>query len=174
MEFGEVYRDWVKYLKRTGLYVKYVNDYSIACYYKNRKINSIREGRFLRPIDMPSVRCKAETITSCKNNLFYLMGDCLSYYGLKTGVLSLLCELGGFDIKPSCRWDSIVEKFGREIGAVQPTRSRRPRPNDTPENDPNFWFSVYDTKEDDAKDNGKWYDFYYHSRPRKNAVWRRR
>ena len=187
MRFGKIYTEWLLYLKKKGLYVKYMYDYARTNEYLRIRNASIESGEYW---SSEFVRLNTRKITARfftgYDQLMQCNGDNMTIQNLLDGTFNLnwyrndLTRIG----EKRVDWAYLAKEFGKEYGYIK-----------TPRRTDDFWGTMlWDdepvsatastaqiaastrlTRNEEAHV-GQWYDRFYNggrNNNRNNNRWRR-
>ena len=191
MECGKIYREWVTFLKKKGIYVQYMREYARTIEMISFKHYLLGIGQYFSNMDnVHKVRHLNHKFFNCKDPLIPDKSDRMSFDNLRSGVRMLVWYRSDWDERTINKidWIDIVLDFGTEYGYY-----KEPIWDDTSnkwcilespgaesastliENYRSITNPRANTRYEDAH-TGQWYDRYYNSgrnNNRNNIRWRR-
>lgn len=192
MKFGKVYIEWVRYLKKNGLYARYMYEYSRINEYLNIRDALIKSGEYYSSEDTrKKVRELNHRFLNSRDIIITVdKGDSFTFKNLRDGILNLMWYRNDiFDYSYSrFDWMRQVDNFGEENGYVHRYTHIDPMPYGemyfdipapsyavTTERIANSTRLANRSRHEDAHV-GQWYDRFY-NRGRNNNInnnrWRR-
>ena len=167
MKFNKIYAEWVKYLKKRGLYGKYILDYS--------KVNEY-------VATLGHVKFNANSHTLFNGDDFLITNkskEDMTFIELKIGISRFV---NNHYFPPKYDWNAILEEFGVEFGYY---KRPKPRYDKYLYGDDELWSEcdIYSSYRFTSPTNvgryrgreeeniGQWYDIYYrNNRGRRERV----
>ena len=197
MKFGKIYTEWLTYLKKKGLYTRYMLDYARTNEYLRVRNNLIESGDYWRYSIVRLETKKQASSTKffrCEDQIMPCTGESMTIQNLIDGAFNLgwyKSDLREYQCIEKMDWAALAKEFGKEYGYIE----ERPRiAND-------FWSAMlWDDDEPSSASvstariaestriangttryeeahTGQWYDRYYgrgrNINNRNNNRWRR-
>ncbi len=196
MKFGKVYIEWVQFLKKRGLYARYMYEYARTNEFLNARYILLLSGEYYRSEGLvKKTRELNHRFFNCRDRLMSVdKGNNFCYENLRCGMSNLMWykhewyKLGSGN--PHIDWSNLAKEFGEEHGYTNKEKNRW-----EPLDSRHWWIDipapeievataaqiadntrlVNRTRYEDAHA-GQWYDRFYNrgrNNNRNNNRWRR-